>query len=393
MNTKISRFASRINNLAPEGAYEVLVKAQQLEATGQKIIHMEIGQPDFETFPNIGMAGLRAITNGHTRYTSPAGMPDLKKAIATYTSSRVGKKFSVRQVVVGPGAKPLLFFPMMALLEDGDEVIYPDPGFPSYRAIIESMGAKPVPVPLNENREFSFDMQQFMERISNRTRLVVLNSPSNPTGGIVGQKDLKIIAEAARDMDFWVLSDEIYSRFAYMEGEVPSIISLPNMEDRTILVDGFSKTYAMTGWRLGYGIMPEDLAQKVGLLLTHSIGCTAGFTQMAGIEALCGPQQQVDQIRLSFRKRRDIIVNGLNEIPGVDCRTPPGAFYVFPNVKSFGRASEEIASYLLQEAGVAVLPGTSFGDQGQGYLRLCYAISSEAITDALGLIKKALSKL
>jgi len=393
MNKKDNQFAGRIQSLVPEGAYEVLAKAQQLEATGQKIIHLEIGQPDFQTFANIGLAGIRAITNGHTRYTPSAGMPDLQKKIAVYTSTRVGKEFSARQVVVGPGAKPLLFFPMMALLEEGDEVIYPDPGFPSYRAIIETMGAKPVPVPLDEEREFSFDMQQFMERISNRTRLVIINSPSNPTGGIVGEKDLERIAEAARDYDFWVLSDEIYSQLAYTEDAVPSIVSLPGMEERTILVDGFSKTYAMTGWRLGYGLMPEDLAHKVGLLLTHSVGCTAGFTQMAGIEALGGPQRQVEQVRSVFKKRRDIIVNGLNDIPGIDCQMPRGAFYVFPNIKSFGCSSEKLADYLLKKAKVAVLPGTSFGDQGQGYVRLCYANSSEKITEALGLIKRALSKL
>jgi len=393
MNKKNNRFAGRIQSLLPEGAYEVLAKAQQLEAAGREIIHLEIGQPDFKTFPNIELAGIRAITNGHTRYTPSAGMPDLQKEIAAYTTARVGKEFFPRQVVVGPGAKPLLFFPMMALLEKGDEVIYPDPGFPSYRAIIETMEAIPVPVPLNEERGFSFDMHQFMSRVSNRTRLVIINSPSNPTGGIVGAKDLQKIAAAAQTHDFWILSDEIYSRLNYTEDNIPSIVTLPGMEERTILVDGFSKTYAMTGWRLGYGLMPEDLAQKVGLLLTHSIGCTAGFTQIAGIEALCGPQQQVEQVRSVFKKRRDIIVNGLNEIPGVECQTPLGAFYVFPNIKSFGRSSEEIAGYLLNEAGVAVLPGTSFGDQGEGYIRLCYANSSEKIKKALELISRALSQL
>jgi len=393
MNKKSNRFTGRIKTLAPEGAYEVLAKAQQIEASGQKIIHLEIGQPDFQTFPNIGLAGIRAITNGHTRYTPSAGTPDLQKEIAAYTAARVSKEFSPRQVVVGPGGKPLLFFPMMALVEEGDEVIYPDPGFPSYRAIIETMRARPVPVPLNEERGFSFDMQQFMERVSNHTRLVIINSPSNPTGGIVGAKDLEKIAAAAQAHDFWVLSDEIYSRLTYTEDAVPSIISLPGMEERTILVDGFSKTYAMTGWRLGYGIMPEDLAQKVGLLLTHSVGCTAGFTQIAGIEALSGPQQQVEQVRSAFNKRRDIIVDGLNEIPGIDCQTPLGTFYVFPNIKSFGRSSEELAGYLLNEAGVAVLPGTSFGERGEGYLRLCYANSTEKITEALGLMREALVKL
>jgi aspartate/methionine/tyrosine aminotransferase len=335
MNRKDNRFAGRIKSLAPEGAYEVLAKAQQLEASGREIIHLEIGQPDFETFANIELAGIRAITTGHTRYTPSAGITDLQKEIAAYTSARVGKTFNSRQVVVGPGAKPLLFFPMMALLEKGDEVIYPDPGFPSYRAIIETMEAVPVPVPLKEASGFSFDMHQFMARVSSRTRLAIINSPSNPTGGIVGRNDLQEIAAAARTHDFWILSDEIYSRLNYSEDNVPSIVSLPGMEERSILVDGFSKTYAMTGWRLGYGLMPEDLAHKVGLLLTHSVGCTAGFTQIAGIEALGGPQQQVEQVRSVFKKRRDIIVKGLNDITGIECQTPSGAFYVFPNIKTW----------------------------------------------------------
>ncbi len=377
MNKKSNQFADRIQTLVPEGAYEVLAKAQELETAGKQIIHLEIGQPDFQTYSNISLAGIRAISTGHTRYTPSAGMPELKKEIAEYSSSRVNMDLSPRQVVVAPGAKPLLFFPMMALLEKGDEVIYPDPGFPSYRAIIETMGAKPVPVPLNEESGFSFDMKEFEERVNERTRLVIINSPSNPTGGIVGIRDLTIIAEAAQACDFWVLSDEIYSRMTFMEDVVPSIITLPGMKERTILVDGFSKTYAMTGWRLGFGLMPEDLAHKVGLLLTHSIGCTAGFTQMAGIEALTGPQEQVKKVCKIFKERRDIIVNGLNEIPGIDCQTPLGAFYVFPNIKSYGRSSEKLADYLLDQAGVALLPGTSFGSQGEGYLRLCYANSKK----------------
>lgn len=393
MNKKSNQFADRIQTLVPEGAYEVLAKAQELETAGKKIIHLEIGQPDFQTYSNISLAGIRAISTGHTRYTPSAGMPELKKEIAEYSASRVNMNLSPRQVVVAPGAKPLLFFPMMALLEKGDEVIYPDPGFPSYRAIIETMGAKPVPVPLNEESGFSFDMKEFEERVNERTRLVIINSPSNPTGGIVGIRDLTIIAEAAQACDFWVLSDEIYSRMTFMEDVVPSIITLPGMKERTILVDGFSKTYAMTGWRLGFGLMPEDLAHKVGLLLTHSIGCTAGFTQMAGIEALTGPQEQVKKVCKIFKERRDIIVNGLNEIPGIDCQTPLGAFYVFPNIKSYGRSSEKLADYLLDQAGVALLPGTSFGSQGEGYLRLCYANSKKNIRDALEQIRIALNKI
>jgi aspartate/methionine/tyrosine aminotransferase len=301
--------------------------------------------------------------------------------------------FSADQVAVGPGAKPLLFFPMMALLEPGDEVIYPDPGFPSYRAIIETMGAKPIPIPLKEEKEFSFDMDEFMKKINPRTRLVIINSPSNPTGGIIPKKDLETIANATIKNDCWVLSDEIYTRLTYTKEPVKSIMTFPGMAERTILMDGFSKTYAMTGWRLGYAVMPKHLADAVGLLLTHSVGCTATFTQIAGIEALEGPQEQVEKVRQVFHKRRDVIVKGLNDIPGITCQMPQGAFYVFPNIKHFGRTSDDLANYLLQEAGVCVLPGTSFGQMGEGYLRLCYANSIEAIEKALEKMKNALGSL
>ncbi len=388
-----SSFASRIQTLVPEGAYEAMAKAQQLEAVGRDIIHLEIGQPDFETFAHIASAGVQAITDGHTRYTPSSGLTDLKQAIAAYTAARVGQTYTADQVVVGPGAKPLLFFPMMALLEEGDEVIYPDPGFPSYRAIIETMGAQPIPAPLVEANQFSFDMDAFMASVNERTRLVIINAPSNPTGGILEPVDLEKIAAAAHKYNFWVLSDEIYSRLAYTSDAVPSICSLPGMQARTILVDGFSKTYAMTGWRLGFGLMPESLADKVGLLLTHSVGCTAGFTQMAGIEALQGPQQQVDEVRSIYLKRRDMMVDGLNQITGVHCLKPLGAFYAFPNVSALGRPVEDLADYLLNRAGVAVLPGTAFGEHGEGFLRLCYATSTANITEALDRIRLALNEL
>jgi aspartate aminotransferase len=393
MSKKHDQLADRIRHLQPEGAYEVLAKAQRLEATGRKIVHLEIGQPDFQTFSNIGISGIRAIANGETRYTPSAGVPALRAEIARYTSTRIGRSFTPEQVVVGPGAKPLLFFPMMAILEPGDEVIYPDPGFPSYQAIINTMGAKPVPIPLREETGFSFDMAEFMSRVNERTRLVIINSPSNPTGGIIPEEDLVAIAEASRKFDFWVLSDDIYTRLIYSPEPVPSIVAFPGMEDRTIIMDGFSKTYAMTGWRLGYGVMPEKLAAKVGLLLTHSVGCTAAFTQIAGIEALSGPQDRVEEVRQVFQKRRDAIVSGLNAIPGIRCQNPRGAFYVFPHIGDFGRSSKQIAEYLLDEAGVAVLPGTSFGDMGEGFLRLCYANSIDNINIALEGIKKELKKL
>lgn len=393
MNRRHEQLADRIQHLEPEGAYQVLARAQQLEAAGREIIHLEIGQPDFQTFPNIGMAGIRAIANGQTRYSPSAGIPDLKKAIARYAASRVGVDYSADQVVVGPGAKPLLFFPMMALLEPGDEVIYPDPGFPSYRAIIQTMGATPVPIPLKEETGFSFDMDLFLEKVNPATRLVIVNSPSNPTGGIIPESDLFKISEAAKKFDFWVLSDEIYTRLVYTDEPVASIASLPEMQHRTIIMDGFSKTYAMTGWRLGFGVMPPELAEKVGLLMTHSVGCTATFTQIAGIEALTGPQEDVEAVCQVFQKRRDVIVERLNDIPGITCQNPQGAFYVFPNIKSFGRTSLEIADHLLREAGVAVLPGTSFGNFGEGYLRLCYANSVENIERAMDLIERSVKKI
>jgi len=393
MKKSYRQFADRTSHLQPEGAYAFLAKAQQLEARGREIIHLEIGQPDFQTFDNIALSGIRAITNGETRYTPPPGIPAIREAIARYTGERIGMALDAGQVVVGPGAKPLLFFPMMALLEPGDEVIYPDPGFPSYRAIIETMGAVPVPIGLSEENDFSFDMEQFNAKVNERTRLIIINSPSNPTGGIIPESDLEVIAEAAKKNDCWVLSDEIYTRLVYTDDPVKSIMTLPGMAERTIIMDGFSKTYAMTGWRLGYGVMPKPLADTVGLLLTHSVGCTAAFTQVAGIEALTGPQDEVERVRKIFLRRRDIIVKGLNAIPGVTCRVPRGAFYVFPNVKSFGRASNELAEYLLNEAGVCVLPGTSFGRMGEGYIRLCYSNSIEAIESALEKIEAALKRL
>jgi aspartate aminotransferase len=393
MKKSHEQLADRIQHLEPEGAYQVLARAQQLESTGREIIHLEIGQPDFQTFPNIGLSGIRAIVNGQTRYSPSAGIPDLKDEIARYTASRVGVKYSADEVVVGPGAKPLLFFPMMALLEPGDEVIYPDPGFPSYRAIIQTMGATPVPIPLKEETGFSFNMDLFQKKVNANTRLVIINSPSNPTGGIVPESDLTKISKAAKKFDFWVLSDEIYTRLVYTDEPVVSIASLSGMRQRTIIMDGFSKTYAMTGWRLGFGVMPMDLAEKVGLLMTHSVGCTATFTQIAGVEALSGPQEYVEDVRRVFQKRRDVIVQRLNEIPGITCQNPLGAFYVFPNIKSFGRTSGEIADYLLNESGVAVLPGTSFGDFGEGYLRLCYANSIENIEKAMVLIEQSLKKI
>lgn len=391
--TNPTSYSPRVSHLEPEGAYAVLARAQALEAQGRTILHLEIGQPDFPTWPNISLAGIRAIASGQTRYNPPAGLPRLREAIAADAGKRHAIEIRPQQVVVGPGAKPGLFFPTLALVEPGDEVIYPDPGFPTYAAMIGVAGGIPVPVPLREENHFSFDMLSFDRCISDRTKLIILNSPANPTGGVIPLVDLKHIAEAAQEHNTWVLSDEIYARLAYDGLQVPSIASLPGMLERTVICDGFSKTYAMTGWRLGYMIMPETLAERVELLLTHSIGCTATFTQLAGIEALLADQSPVEAILAEYQRRRDRIVSGLNSIPGVKCQSPQGAFYVFPNIRSFGLPAQEIQSRLLDEAGVAVLAGTDFGAGGEGYLRLCYATSIDTIDQALEQMALTFSRL
>ena len=383
----------RTSHLKPEGAYQVLARAQELEADGREIIHLEIGQPDFDTFDNISLAGIRAISEGHTRYTPPIGMKSLREVIAEDAGKRHDLQIHPDQVVVSPGAKPNLFFPALALIEPGDEVIYPNPGFPTYEAMIRVAGGIPVPMPLTEENHFSFDLDAFQQLISEKTKLVILNSPSNPTGGVMPMADLEAIAKAAQKFDFWVMSDEIYARISYDNVNVPSIATLPGMLERTIIVDGFSKTYAMTGWRLGYGIMPKSLAHVVQLLLTHSVGCTANFVQIAGIEALTGPQEQVDAVVDEYQKRRDAIVAGLNSIDGITCQRPSGAFYVFPNIKSFGMPSSELADLILEKAGVAVLPGSSFGKYGEGYLRLTYSNSVENINRAIEQIMDAVKGL
>jgi aspartate/methionine/tyrosine aminotransferase len=371
----------------------MLARAQQLEASGRKIIHLELGQPDFPTLDNVTAAGIQAIQDGKTRYTPSAGMPTLREAIAEDAGRRRGMEIKPSQVVVGPGAKPALFFPTLALVSPGDEVIYPDPGFPTYAAMIGVAGGVPVPVPLCEDQDFAFDLDALERQVTDRTRLIVLNSPSNPTGGVMPLPWLERIAEIARKRDIWVLSDEIYGQLLFSGEPAPSIAALPGMAERTVIVDGFSKTYAMTGWRLGFGIMPELLADRVELLLTHSIGCTAHFTQVAGVEALTGPQERVAEMVAAYKRRRDVLVAGLNAIPGVSCRSPQGAFYAFPNFSSFGRSSNWWAEYLLDAAGVAVLPGTAFGIYGEGYLRLCFANSLENIQTALELLSGAIARV
>lgn len=385
----LTAFAERVRTLEMEGAYVVFGRTQELEAAGRRIIHLEIGQPDCPTPPHVVKAGMDAIAAGHTRYTLPAGLPALRRTVAEDAGRRRGMRFDTSEVVVGPGSKPALFFPTLALVRPGDEVLYPDPGFPTYRAMIEVAGGVPVPVPLKEEDDFSFDLEAFDRLVSPRTRMVVLNSPSNPTGGVMPPAALEHVARVACARDFWVLSDEIYARLVY-EASAPSIAALPGMRERTIICDGFSKTYAMTGWRLGYGIMPAALAERVELLLTHAVGATATFTQVAGIEAVVGTQEPVESTLREYRRRRDALVAGLNAIPGVRCRMPQGAFYAFPNITGLGKPSDVVAEHLLDAAGVAVLPGPVFGRYGEGYLRVCFANAMENIQEALTLMAQAL---
>ena len=385
-------FAQRTESLRLEGAYQVLARAQELEARGKDIIHLEIGEPDFPTPANIGQAAARAIADGKTRYNPSAGIRELRALIAEDAGRRRGLSFRAEQVVVSPGAKPNLFFPALALVNPGEEVVYPDPGFPTYEAMIRVAGAIARPVALRESNGFSIDRQDLARLVNARTRLIILNSPGNPTGGVIPQADLEFVAELAQRHDCWVLSDEIYSRITFDGHTVPTIAALPGMSERTILLDGFSKTYAMTGWRLGYGIMPVPLAERVSLLLNHGIGCTAHFTQLAGIEALTGPQDAVDAMVAEFQARRDRIVDGLNRLPGVRCRKPQGAFYVFPNIEATGLSCEAFAARML-EGGVALLPGTAFGQYGDGYVRLAFTNSGDNIDRALERMRAVIGSL
>ena len=386
------KLAQRISNLQHEGAYRVMSLAQALECEGKNIVHLEIGQPDFKTFPEISEAGKKAIDEGYTRYNPSEGYGDLRESIAEFSKQR-GIQSNPSQIVVGPGAKPVLLFPLMALLEEGDEALYPDPGFPSYRADIEIAGGAPVPVPLVEVNSFSFDLQALEERITDRTKILILNSPANPTGGVISKPDLEAIAALAQKHNFYVLSDEIYSRLVYDDSVAESIYAIDGMPERTIIVDGFSKSYAMTGWRLGYAIMPEALAAKVSLLLTHAVGCTAGFTQRAGIVALQECDDNVGKVVQQYQKRRDAFVAGLNGIEGFSCRLPEGAFYTFPNVSRIGIPSTTLADRLLNEAGVACLSGTDFGPNGEGYLRFTYAASQAELDEAVRRVGEFAAKL
>ena len=376
------RLARRMSRLGTETAFEVLVKARALERQGKKVVHLEIGEPDFATPSNIVDAAVEALHKGWTHYGPSAGLPDLRQAIAEEVSRSRGVPVSADEVVVVPGGKPIIFFLILALVEEEDEVIYPNPGFPIYESMIRFMGAKAVPIRLREELDFCLDVNELADRINERTKLIILNSPQNPTGGVLSRRDIRDIAAAIGDRDIMVLSDEIYSRLIF-EGEHCSIVAQDGFKDRTIILDGFSKTYAMTGWRMGYGVMRADLATHIARLMTNSNSCTASFTQMAGVEALRGDQSSVDRMNEEFRKRRDIMVAGLNKIKGFSCRVPHGAFYVFPNITGTGWKSKKLADAILDEAGVAALSGTAFGEYGEGYLRFSVANSVENINKAL----------
>lgn len=385
-------FALRVGELEVESAFDMLVKARALEAQGREVLHFEIGEPDFDTPPHIKEAAIKALHDGKTGYSPPPGIPELREAIAEHVSESRGIRVKASNVVVTPGAKPVMFFTFLSCVEPGQEVIYPDPGFPIYSSLVKFVGAVPKPVPLLEENGFSFDMDAFARSVSEKTRLVILNSPNNPTGGIVPPEDLQSIAELLAGKPVVILSDEIYRGMQY-DGEPASISSIMGMQEQTVILDGFSKLYAMTGWRLGYGVMNERLAGHFTRLLVNSTSCTPVFTQLAGLEALRGPQEDSAKMVREFRRRRDIIVEGLNSIPGVSCHTPGGAFYAFPNIKSFGMSSSRMEDYILSEAGVACLSGTGFGVHGEGYLRFSYASSEENIRKAISRIRAALSAL
>lgn len=386
------KLATRMSRLGTETAFEVLARAKALEAQGREIIHLEIGEPDFDTPANIVEAAIKALRSGQTHYTPSAGIPELREAVAEEVSRTRHIPVRPEEVVIVPGGKPIMFFSILALCEEGDEVIYPNPGFPIYESMIKFAGATPVPIRLRMEKEFSFDVEELRNLVSPRTKMLIINSPQNPTGGVLSREELEAVAEIALENDLIVLSDEIYSRILY-EGEFASIASFEGMKERTIILDGFSKTYAMTGWRLGYGVMPEGLAIQVAKLMTNSVSCNPAFTMYAGIEALRGPQEEPARMVEAFRQRRDVIVEGLNSIPGFKCLKPKGAFYAFPNIEGTGKTSRELESYLLNEAGVATLSGTSFGEYGEGFLRLSYANSVENIKKALERIRQAIAKL
>lgn len=376
------RFAQRMAGMTTAASFDTLARARTLEAQGRSIVHLGIGEPDFDTPAHIRRAATEAMEAGWTHYTQPPGLPDVRRAIAQSWSKERGIPCDENNVVVTPGAKPILFFTMLALLDAGDEVLIPSPAFPTYASVAGFVGARVVPVPLHEEKDFDLDLADLASRVSSRTRLLVLNSPHNPTGSVTPRATLEGIAELAKKHDFIVLADEIYGRMVY-QGEHVSIASLPGMAERTVVCDGFSKTYAMTGWRLGFGIMEKSLAGKLGTLMNNSNSCTTTFVQKAALAALHGPQTDVDAMVEEFRRRRTVVVEGLRRIPGLTCRMPGGAFYAFPNIRGTGFTAADLANRLLDEAGVVTLPGTGFGEEGEGYLRLSYANSVAALEEGM----------
>jgi len=380
-----------MSRIGVESAFEVLVRARELERQGRHVIHLEIGEPDFPTPAHIIDAAKQALDDGYTHYGPTQGLPELRQSIARYISKTRGIGVGPEHVAVVPGGKPIIFFPILALIDTGDEVIYPNPGFPIYESMIRFSGGVPVPIPLVEERGFSFDLDTLRKRISARTKLIILNSPQNPTGGLIPPEDMHAIADLVRDRDLMILSDEIYSRIYYGDQAPVSISSLPGMLEKTIILDGFSKTYAMTGWRMGYGVMPEWLVDAVNKLMVNSNSCTASFTQRAGLAAIDGPQQAVDAMVAEFRRRRDAFCAGLNQVPGFRCALPGGAFYAFANITGTGMKSKQLADYLLYDAGVSCLSGAAFGEYGEGYIRFSYANSYENLMQAVERIKTAVA--
>ena len=388
------KLANWMSRLGTETAFEVLARARALEAQGRKIIHLQIGEPDFDTPKNIREKAKIAIDEGYTHYGPSAGLPDMRAAMAEYLNKTRGLNYVPEETIIFPGGKPVMFFTIMALCNPGDEVIYPNPGFPIYESMINFVGAKAVPLPIREENEFNFDIKEFERLITRKTKLIIINSPANPTGGFLEKADLEKIAKIlAKHPDVAVLSDEIYSRILYGGAKHHSIAEFPGMKERTIILEGFSKTYAMTGWRLGYAAGPKDLITAMARLATNCHSCTASYAQIAAIEALQGPQDDVVKMVAEFKRRRDVIVAGLNKLPGFTCQTPKAAFYVFPNIKKLGRPAKQVADFLLQDAGVACLSGTAFGAFGEGYLRFSYANSVENIQEAIKKIGEALPRL
>lgn len=385
------KLSERLARLGTETAFEVLVRARALEAQGRSVVHLEIGEPDFDTPSHITDAAIAALKGGATHYGPSAGLPDLRQAVAEDSTARRGVKATPEMVVVTPGGKPVMFYVILALVDPGDEVLYPNPGFPIYESMIRFIGGVPVPVRLLEEKGYALDVDQLVAKVTAKTKLIILNYPHNPTGGTVPESGLRAIADAAARHGIPVLADEIYSRILY-EGKHVSIAAMPGMEPHAIVLDGFSKTYAMTGWRLGYGIMPAPLAQVVAKLQTNAVSCTASFTQLAGVQALRGDQSSVDAMVAEFRRRRDAIVDGLRQIPGFKCPRPLGAFYVFPNIAGTGFSAKALADRLLDEAGVACLSGTAFGEWGEGHLRFSYANSLEKIQEALRRIRSCIGR-